>query len=106
MKKGHSYKDFCELEVAFSGRIKMMTPDLSHKNGYEILLEVYDEDTNDFFYMRIVLCINSLSFVEDEFQIGDDVYINGTLIFNSEEDGFGDPRLLLLVKNFIYLEED
>lgn len=100
------YKDFCELEVAFSGRIKMMTQDLAHKDGYEILLEVYDEDVNDFFYMRMVLCVNELSLVEDEFQVGDDVYINGTLIFNSEEDGFGDPRLLLLVKNFIYLEEE
>ena len=89
-----------DLEVAFVGKIKLITPDLTHKNGYEILLETMDEESEENVYMRMVLCVNYISYVEEGLTVGDEVYINGPLIFNSEEDGFGDPRLLILVRNF------
>ena len=93
------------MEVSFIGKIKMMTPDLVHKDGYDILLETLAEDKKEKMYMKMVLCTNFISYVEDNLKVGDMVYINGTLLFNSNEDGFGDPRLLVLVRNFRSLEE-
>jgi len=93
------------MEVSFIGKIKMITPDLVHKDGYDILLETLTEDKKEKMYMKMVLCTNFISYVEDNLKVGDMVNINGTLLFNSNEDGFGDPRLLVLVRNFRSLEE-
>ena len=94
------------VEIALSGKLIKIKPDIIHKDGYEIILEHKDKENNKLSYMKMVLCVNWLSYVEDDFKVGDEVYINGPLIFNSGIKGYGDSRILMLVRNFVYLKEE